>query len=112
MRLINKKALVKLQRKNRGNVPLANAIDKLIEDIEENQWESQKDLLNIRADADCVHNDGFYFFNIHIHRTMILIEFGEGEATIVWAGTHQEYNTIFKNNKHTIRKWLSAKDWI
>ena len=37
MRLTNKKALEKLKRKNKGNTSLANAIDKLILDIEENE---------------------------------------------------------------------------
>ncbi|XJR89516.1 hypothetical protein ACH34E_01525 [Elizabethkingia anophelis] len=44
---------------------------------------------------------------------MILIEFDDqGEATIVWAGTHKEYETIFKNNKATIEKWLRSKGYI
>lgn len=38
MRLINKKALEKLKRKNIGNKPLAIAISKLISDIEKNNW--------------------------------------------------------------------------
>jgi len=36
MRLINKKALQKLKRKNRGNRLLTREIDKLIGDIENN----------------------------------------------------------------------------
>ena len=44
MRLINKKALEKLKRKNKGNTSLAKAIDKLIEDIEENDWKNQTEL--------------------------------------------------------------------
>lgn len=68
---------------------------------------------DIRQDADCVHSDGFYFFNIHIHRTLVLIEWDdEGEATIVWAGSHQEYERIFRNNKSTIGKWLRDKQYI
>jgi hypothetical protein len=60
-----------------------------------------------------VHVDGFYFFDIHIHRTLILVEIDEeGEATIVWAGTHQEYETTFKNNKSTIEKWLRKNGYI
>ncbi len=112
MRLINKKALEKLKRKNRGNVPLTKEIDKLIEDIEQNQWNNQAELNETRSDADCVHSDGFYFFNISVHRTMILVEFEEGEASVVWVGTHQEYESIFKNNKNTIRKWLRTNSWI
>ena len=44
---------------------------------------------------------------------MILFEFTEyGEATVVWVGSHQEYETVFKKNKNTIKKWLKANDWI
>jgi len=34
MRLTNKKILEKLKRKNKGNIPLTKAIDKLIKDID------------------------------------------------------------------------------
>jgi len=112
MRLINKKILEKLKRKNKGNVPLAKAVDELIKDIHDNNWIDQTELNKTRQDADNVHSEGFYFFNIHIHRTMILIEFVENEATAVWAGTHQQYETTFKNNKNTIKKWLKSNDWI
>jgi len=112
MRLTNKKVLEKLKRKNRGNKPLANAIDKLIKDIEDNEWKNQTELNESRSDADCVHSDGFYFFNISIHRTMILVEFDDGEASVVWLGNHQEYESTFKNNKNTIKKWLKSNNWI
>lgn len=112
MRLINKKTLEKLKNKNRGNMSLSNAIDKLIKDVEDSEWKNQTELNKIRPDADCVHSDGFYFFNINIHRTMILIEFDDNEASVVWAGTHQDYETTFKNNKNTIKKWLNFHDWI
>ncbi|SMG51785.1 HigB_toxin, RelE-like toxic component of a toxin-antitoxin system [Marivirga sericea] len=112
MRLVNKKALEKLKRKNKGNVPLTTAIDKLIKDIEDHTWKNQNELNQTRSDADCVHSDGFFFFDINIHRTMILIEFEDDEASVVWVGTHQEYETTFKNNKNTIKKWLTANDWI
>ncbi len=112
MRLTNKKALEKLKRKNKGNTPLANAIDKLIEDIEGNDWKNQTELNESRSDADCVHSDGFYFFNISIHRTMILIEFEDGEASVVWLGNHKGYEKTFKNNKSTIKKWLKSNNWI
>lgn len=112
MRLVNKKALEKLKRKNRGNVLLAKAVNRLIQDIEENEWEDQNELNQTRPDADCVHSDGFYFFNINVHRTMVLIEFDDNEASVVWVGSHQDYETTFKNNKNTIRKWLHANDWI
>lgn len=82
-------------------------------DIEENEWESDEELKRIRPDADCVHADGFYFFDINIHRTLVLIEFDEcGDATVVWIGTHQEYEKVFKNNKSTIRKWLKLNEYV
>ncbi len=44
---------------------------------------------------------------------MILIEFDEiGEATIVWCGSHDEYEVTFKNNKKTIERWLIKKGLI
>lgn len=112
MRLIRKNILEKTKRKNRGNIPLSKAIDSLIEDIEENDWSSASELLKVRKDADKVHSDGFYFFDLNVHRTMIMIEFDEGEASVVWIGTHLEYDKVFKNNKNTIRKWLRANEWI
>lgn len=112
MRLTNKKLLEKFKRKNRGNFPLRKAIDQLIKDILENQWSDQKELSATRKDADQVHGDGFYFFDINIHRTMILIEFHDLEATAVWAGSHQEYEAVFKNNRNSIKKWLKSNDWI
>jgi len=91
---------------------LTIAIAKLIEDIEENDWKNQTELNELRSDADCVHSDGFYFFNISVHRTMILIEFDDEEASVVWLGNHKEYENIFKNNKSTIKKFLKSNNWI
>ena len=113
MDIINIKLFEKLKRKNRGNSTLIAAIDKLLTDFRANTFLSQEELVKYRPDADCVHSDGFYFFNIHIHRTLVLIEFDEeGEITIVWCGTHTEYESTFKNNKDTIRKWLKDREWI
>jgi mRNA interferase HigB len=77
-----------------------------------NEWKSKAELKTTRSDADCVHSDGFYFFNLNVNRTMILLEFEEGEASVVWVGNHQEYENIFKNNKGTIKKWLKDNNWI
>lgn len=112
MRLINKKILEKFRRKNKGNTSLTKSVNKLIKDIQDNNWKDQIEIARIRPDADKVHKDGFYFFDIDVSRTMILIEFDDGEATVVWVGTHQHYETTFKNNKTTIRKWLKSNDWI
>ena len=113
MRIINKHILGKLIRKNRGNSKLANAVQQLISDIEDSDWKSPMKLTENRSDADCVYGGEFYFFNLNIHRTLILIEFEEnGEATIVWAGSHDDYEMTFKNNRNVIKKWLRDINWI
>ena len=113
MRLIGKSKLIKLKAKNKGNKSLAMEIDNLISDIEKNNWKNEIEVKASRSDADCVHNDGFYFFDIEIHRTMILLEFGVNrEATIIWTGIHDDYERIFKNNKATIAKWLKKGKYI
>jgi mRNA interferase HigB len=86
----------KLKRKNRGNKRLLKAINELIETLEKESWNDPLELVKSRPDADCVHSEGFYFFNIKIHRTMILIEFEENKATIVWAGSHNDYELKFR----------------
>lgn len=112
MRIVGKKIILKLKKKNIGNKKLCNEIDRLVTDLE-NFNPREKNIRDIRKDADRVHTEGFYFFDINIHRTLILIEFDDdGEATIIWAGTHQEYESTFKNNKPTIEKWLRNKGYI
>jgi mRNA interferase HigB len=92
---------------------LENAVQQLISDIEESDWKNPTDLTKNRQDADCVYGGEFYFFNINIHRTLIMIEFEEtGEATIVWAGSHDDYEMTFKNNRNVIKKWLRDNNWI
>jgi mRNA-degrading endonuclease HigB of HigAB toxin-antitoxin module len=113
LRIINKYILAKLIQKNRGNVKLIKAIEKLILDIENNRWETPRDLIEARPDADCVYGGEFFIFNINIHRTLILIEFEEnGDATIVWAGNHDDYVLTFRNNRNVIKKWLRDNNWI
>lgn len=112
MRIIGKKIILKLKRKNIGNKKLCEEVDKLITDLETFD-PARADIITIRKDADCVHSEGFFFFDLNIHRTLILIEMDEeGEATIIWAGTHQEYERIFKNNRIVIEKWLKNKNYI
>jgi mRNA interferase HigB len=113
MEITGKSKLEKLRRKNRGNNLLSQAIDQLVDDLENRDCSNQQQLKKIRPDADLVHNDGFYIFNIQVHRVMILIEFEDnGEATIIWCGSHDEYETTFKNNKSTIKKWLNNQGLI
>ncbi|MDF1572964.1 MAG: type II toxin-antitoxin system HigB family toxin [Bacteroidales bacterium] len=112
MELLRKHKLIKLKYKNRGNTNLIKAIDKLISDIEKAKWNKQTDIKGTRPDADCVHSDGFYFFDINIHRTMILVVFEDNEATVIWTGTHADYDKTFKGNKKTIEKWLRVQKLI
>lgn len=113
MEIINKHILVRLARKNRGNTKLIKSIQKLIHDIEGSNLQNPQELIQVRSDADCVYGGEFYFFDINIHRTLILIEFEEnGDATIVWAGNHDDYELTFKNNRNVIKKWLRDNNWI
>lgn len=112
MRLINRKLLVKLKVKNQGNRLLLVAIDGLIKDICTNSWRDQIELRQTRPDADRVHSDGFFFFDLTTFRVMMLLEFSEGEVTVVWAGSHQEYERVFRNNKKRIKTWLKSNEWI
>ena len=84
----------------------------MINDFETHNWQSQEELKRDRKDADCVHSGGFYFFNIEVHRTLILIEFEDSEASVIWVGDHQEYERIFKNNRSAIASWLKSNDLI
>lgn len=113
MEITGKSKLEKLRRKNRGNTMLSQAIDELISDLENKGCSNQQQLKKIRPGANLVHNDGFYIFNLNVHRVMILIEFeDDGEATVVWCGSHDEYEMTFKNNKNTIKKWLNKQGLI
>ncbi len=105
----NKTKLTELKRKNLGNKRLIQAVNQLIEDLEGGSITSIDELIKLRKDADRVHSQGFYFFDLHIHRTLVLIQLIEGDATIVWTGTHQEYSKTFKNNTNTIEKWLRTR---
>jgi hypothetical protein len=98
--------LIKLQLKNQGNIKLIKAIENLIADFESIDSISFESFQILRKDADKVHSQGIYFLNIHHHRVLIMIEFEENEATILWAGSHDEYVSVFKNNKKSIEKWL------
>ncbi len=71
MRLIGKNRLEKLKHKNRGNAKLGKAIDNIVKDIEESSWANEEELKEARPDSNCVHNDGFYFFDLNVHRTLI-----------------------------------------
>lgn len=106
MKLLRKDRLLKLKRKNQGNLKLSKAIGKLIEDIENSEWKDKLDLIDSRPDADRIHSEDFFFFDINIHRALALIVFSEQYAEILWVGNHDEYDLTFKGNKKTIETWL------
>ena len=106
LKLIRKDKLLKLKRKNQGNLKLTKAVNKLVEDIENSEWQDKLELIKSRPDADRVHSENFFFFDINIHRTLALIVFNEQCAEILWVGNHNEYDTTFKGNKKTIETWL------
>lgn len=106
MKLLRKDKLLKLKRKNQGNLSLIKAIDKLIEDIESSNWKDKFELIESRPDADKVHSDDIFILDINIHRTLALIVFNEEYAEILWVGNHDEYDSTFKGNKKTIETWL------
>jgi mRNA interferase HigB len=43
---------------------------------------------------------------------MILMVFEDDEATVIWCGSHGEYDKTFKGNKAVIGKWLRNKRFI
>jgi len=106
LKLLRKDRLLKLKRKNQGNLKLLKAIDKLIKDIESADWKDKLELIESRTDADRVHSEDFFFFDINIHRILTLIVFTEQYAEILWIGNHDEYDCTFKGSKKTIETWL------
>lgn len=112
MKIAYLRIIEKYLRKNKGNKKLKADVENLILTIKNSKWEKPEDIKSSRPDADKVHSEGFYFFNISKSRTMILIELEEGQASIVWCGNHKDYEVTFKNNKSTIKKWLQNRNWI
>jgi len=124
VQLLGLKHLTKLKKKNTGNAKLASAIDALVGDFRKATWKNKDEVQKDRKDADCVHSEGYFFFNIHIHRTLVLIEYTPVEETreadeslqgivnIHWAGSHDEYERTFKNSRTVIDKWLRNKGLI
>ena len=129
VRLLGSTKLTKLKRKNIGNQPLVQAIDQLTEDIKNGDWTTREELKADRDDADLVHSDGFYFFDINVHRTMALVEFNlrveeegivvedneeedDGSVQVLWVGSHEDYERIFKNDKNVIKRWLNQRSFI
>ena len=106
MQLQGKAIVSRLKYKNRGNLKLFKAIDLLINDLENAELNTQDDFRMLRRDAEKVHNKGFYFLDITVHRVLILLLLEAKQVKIIWTGNHKEYERIFKNNKNSIEKWL------
>lgn len=133
MKLIGKRKLTKLAKKNRGNVKLQKSIKSFEKEIRENTWTTQQELESSTVEFDSVHSDGFYIADINIHRAMVAITFvnlkeleeleGEeedikeqkkilGEVDVLWVGTHDDYQRVFGDNKDTVEKWLRSQGYI
>ena len=111
MEIIGRHRLIKLKKKNIGNHLLCKSIDELIFILNNANWNNKLELQKALPNVDSVY-EGFYFFNIHIHRTFVGINFVDGLAEIVWCGSHSEYEKMFKNNKDSIRSWLKNNGLI
>lgn len=108
MHIVNKHMLIKYKAKNLSNNRLIREIGILIDELENKQIMSSRDLIRIRKDADRIHSADIYFLNLYVHRVMVKMEFDDGWAIILWIGSHEKYVATFKNNKDTIEKWLKA----
>ncbi|MBL0913757.1 MAG: type II toxin-antitoxin system HigB family toxin [Bacteroidia bacterium] len=116
MQIIGSNNLVKLLRKNRGNKRLTEAAEQLRADLEKACWRDRQDLQQERRDADCVYEECIFFFDIHLHRVLALVEYSgedeDGTVMLLWAGSHSAYERTFKNNRNTIEKWLKDRNYI
>lgn len=75
MKLIGKRKLTKLARKNSGNVKLLKCIKSFEKEVIEGVWTSQQELGSSTVKFDSVHPEGFYIADINIHRAMVAITF-------------------------------------
>ena len=96
MRLLGRPKLEKLKKKRKGDRKLLDSIGQLIVDLESFGGEDWHSLKQLRPDADRVHNEGFYFFDIVSFRVLTLIEFDEQMAEVIWVGGHDDYERTFK----------------
>jgi mRNA-degrading endonuclease HigB of HigAB toxin-antitoxin module len=112
LELIRKDKLLKLKLKHRGDIRLFTAIDLFMDDILKADWKNKNDIFRDRPDANCVHSDGFYFFDLSTYRTMVILFFDDQKVYVIWAGSHDEYDRTFKDNKQTIERWLRKNGLI
>lgn len=107
MYVIGKKVVFKYTKKDRN---LLNEFNKFITAIETAVWKNGQDVKDSFKDADHI-GENIYIFNIKSSRSLLLIYFDDNEIEIVWAGSHNDYERLFKNNKSTILKYLKKKGY-
>jgi mRNA-degrading endonuclease HigB of HigAB toxin-antitoxin module len=107
MYVIGKKVVFKYTKKDKN---LLNEFNKCITAIEKSVWKNGQDVKNTFNDVDHI-GENIYIFNIKSSRSLLLIYFDENEIEIVWAGSHNNYEKLFKNNKSAILKYLKAKGY-
>jgi mRNA interferase HigB len=110
MEIIGLKHLSKYQKRNKGNKVLNTSIKAFEKEVKNLKIEN---LSEVPSQWDKVHNDGFYFIDITgKERLLALVEVEDNELTILWFDDHVRYETIFRNNKNTIEKWLRARGHV
>ena len=106
MELIDLKILNKHLSKNKGNLRLRRDVDKLKILLRDNNFNSYQELKKVRKDADNVHEEVAFFFNIHSHRILVQIDFEHYKAIILWVRNHNRYDRFFSGGKRAIKKLL------
>ncbi|MBC5994025.1 type II toxin-antitoxin system HigB family toxin [Pontibacter cellulosilyticus] len=87
---------------------LAREFNAFVSKIKSSEWKSASDVKETFPDSDHIVGD-VYIFNISSSRSMAMVYFKEQEVEIVWAGNHDDYETTFRNNTSTIKKFLKKK---
>lgn len=92
MKISNKNLLEQFTKKHSGTT---NAVNKWIETVEENEFKSHNELLQMFPKTDYVGN-GRYVFDIkgNRYRFVVLIVFVAGLMELRFVGTHPEYDKI------------------
>lgn len=117
MILIGKNKLIKFGKKARGNKILNQNIADIIKLIENknNNCKDEKEFKELLKsyDPDNVSRGyNAFFLNISkADRSLVVVEYDEieGEVDVLFVGTHDEYETTFKNNKDVIEKYLKDR---
>jgi len=107
MDVLNKKVIFKYTKKDKN---LLEEFNEFIKKIEKANWKKSIEVKSTFNDSDTITKN-VYIFNIKKSRLLCVIYFDYEEIEIVWAGSHDDYVGIFKNNKKTILKFLTLKGY-